>query len=543
MKNLILIVSAVVLSFNTMAQSVQETVSKVISAKAAKGQLYDCAIKDNTISLTYLIKQSKKGLNIETYNFDKSTLKFVDMKADLVPDGTFKNKSGSAKGNKLLRLYPDLNGKPKLKLGYISYSYVNRARIENFVVTEELKPKGETGEKMYYIHHRTEEADNNKIQLFKGDEEKRLLNIGDVLLVGHVKVDGKPLYTQLSSQVIRAKDLSTSYKNDFELPYSYITVVGDNLPNGDIAVLLRAITIKDFPKPKGSKGLMEKFKLAEDYHFRYLQINPKGEVVQNVKLSINPPESGYYISADIISSDDGKEVMILGTTQAFKVLGPPLGRMAAPRSVFETHNKFYTKKAEKLFAIKVKDNQQVYSKMYAASAILSKPVLVHGAKQPKDIYAYVGKWGEKSPKALEMKNIDGKTILTMKIGWLSNHILQLSETGEMEANYIIGMSKGKVLSGDMKFRTIGNNNYIFFYEQPAVKKDATREERQKASEQQMGYVFKLNVKEKGTGKVVNLTPNATLDPYDPYFREEGNSIITLGNGRKKEIVLSRVILN
>lgn len=521
------------------AQTVETTVSKVISSKAAKGSLYDYTDDGDQIKLTYLIKETKKALQIETYTFDKATLQFASIEESEVSKTSFKSKSGDSKGSRLLRVYPNLAGKPKIKLGYMRYTYYPRWTDEKFIATEELTPKGDAGEKMFYVHHRTEEADNNEIKLHGSKKHK--LNIGDVQLIG--LVDEAPNYTSYSSLVIAAKDLEVTSRTNFHFEYSYLPISAENLPNGDLGIVFRSFTIKDFPKPKHSQKLMAKFKLAPKYHLKYVQVNTEGEIVQDVNIDFEAPESGYTLAIDVVASDSDNEVMLMGSSRPLKLLGPPLGRMGGPKATYNNHKSCYTHKAERLFIARIKDNKQVYSKTYAIDQLLSHIVLAEGASAPKNITSYLGKYAQVQAAPTEAINNGGKTMIMLQIGSEGQHVVQLSPTGEIEANYIIALPKGRAVNRYMEAYVNSKGElHLFTYHQKSVKKDATSEQQQKAAEARTGLVFKIDPIAKTLNTPVNLTPEATLDFFDPFFFENQDTIVTLGNGRKKEIVLSRIRL-
>lgn len=537
---LLVLIGLIATFTKVQAQKVETSVSQVISSKAAKGELFEFDNSGSEIKLTYLLKESKKGLELETYSFDKSSLKFKGSNIEMKSKSDFKNNSGKVKGSQLLRVYPTPFGKPKLKLGYIEYSYVKRARIEHFIETKEIVPKGDAGEKMFYVHHRTKLADENKKEVLG---QKRLLNVGDVQLVGLIKDETKPLWTSFSSMIINAKDLSYRSVTNFDLEYSYLPIGAENLPNGDIALVLVSYTKQNFPKPEKSKKLMAKFKLAEKYHLKYVQINPSGKIVFQTKIDMEQPASGYTLAVDVIPSENNNDVMIMGSTKPLKILGPPLGHMASAKPMYENEKSIMAPKADRLFIAKIKDGKTIYSKNYEINKFISNPVAANGSSAPSDLAKYVGKWGQLKPIPLSFIEKDGKTMVLFKVGWDKEQIMQLNQSGEIEANYFINAPKGLVINinPEVLANSDGNLNY-FIYHQPAVKKDASTEDKNKAAAQRTCEVIRINPSNKNIAQPVNITPNGNLDLYNPFFFENPDVIITLGNGRKKEIILTRINL-
>lgn len=525
-------------SFLCTAQQVKTSVSQVISAKAAKGSLYNYNDEGDKIQLTYLLKESKKGLQVETYSFDKSSLKFLESKEETVAPTLFGKVGQETKGDKVLRVYPNLKGKAKIKLGYIQYTEYPRWTAQKFITTSEMDPKGDAGEKMYYVHHRTEEADANKVRVVG---KKRTLNVGDVQLIGVMK--SEPLFARFASLVISAKDLSTRAYENIEFDYSYMPICADNLPNGDIAVVFRSFTQKDFPKPNVSKSTQEKYSFAENYHLKYLQLNNDGEVVQNVNLDFHQPESGFTLHVDIVPTEDNQDVYIVATSKPLKLLANPLGRVGGPKPVYANEKNTYLGKCDQLFVGRVKDNKKVFAKTYTPDQFLHNLVLSEGAAAPKDVQAYMGKGGQKSAIPTSALSRNGKGFIAFKVANSSQHVMQLSETGDIEANYALSFPKNKIPQRDMEFYFgSGGEMYLFAYFQDAMKKDASEADWIAAAANRNALVVQLDPDGKKFSAPVNLTPGATLDLYDPFFFESKDSFVTLGNGRKKEIVLTRISL-
>lgn len=534
-KKIFTLLTVAAFTSTVFAQKVENSVSQIISSKAAKGSLYDYNDEGAQIQLTYLLKDSKKGKLVETYNFNKSTLAFEGSKEELVTDEKrFAQKTGSTRGSKLLRVYPNLLGKPKLKLGYIEYSYVNRARIEKFIVTDELTPKGDAGEKMFYVHHRTEEAKNNQAVVLG---QNRLLNIGDVQLIAAEKKE--PLFTHYTSMIISAEDLSYRSIEKIQLEYSYQSICGDNLPNGNVAVVLRSFTMNHFPKPNASKGVQAKYKLAKEYHLKYLEFDPSGKVVQNVNIPMEQPASGYTIVLDIVPGDDGS-VAVIGTTRPLKLLANALARMGGPAAVYDEEKNIYYPKVDHLFLAKMQDNQLVFAKTHPINAYLQNGIPAPGSEVPKDIKS-MKQVSHALPQNMQV--IGDKNLIVLKDGWFRQHIIQVNNQGEIEANYFFDPTKGNMLNASMEFYTNeSGKRYAFFYEQPKIKIDSPSEEWAKAAEKRTGSLYAIDPVTKTIGPKVDLTPEASLDVHDPFFFEDANTFVTLGQGRKKEIVLSRIKL-
>ncbi len=540
-KNVMLMALALATSFCLKAQKVETSVSQVISSKAAKGSLYDYTDENDKIKLTYLLKESKKSLDLETYTFDKATLKYEGSTEKEVDKTSLPvAKSGTTEGEQLLRIYPHIvSGKPMIQLGYMAYTIYPRYTLGKFVVREELVPKGDAGEKIFYVHHRTEEADNNQVRM-EGKDYK--VNVGDVQMIGNYKME--PFYSKYTSMVIRAKDLSYAYKSNFDLEHSMAPICATSLPNGDLGVVFRTYTIKDFPKPDYSKKVMAKFSLADKYYLKYVQISADGRLVKNVNIDMEQPESGYTMALEIVQNSEVDDILIMGTTRPLKILGPPLGRMGAPRPVYGTDKPICTHKADRFFVAKISGNELAYSKNVEVNALLSNIVAMEGTEAPKDLKSYIGKFSQHSLKPANFVSKDGKDLVIFsKANGTHNQVMQLSSEGDIEANYLLGFPKKRVMNRNMEVVKNGAGELRFIaYHQPAVKSDATSLQKGQAAAMRIAIMYGIDPSAKTVTASANLSPNGSLDLYNPYYIENENTIVTLGNGRKKEIILSRISL-
>lgn len=525
-----------------LGQTVEKTVSKVISSKAAKGSLYYYHMNEDAghLELTYLIKEKGKSIDIETYSFDKETLDFVESKVEKVDksDARFKRNEGP-KGDRILRIFPSpISGQIKLQTGYFQYSYVNRAVIKKFIKKDQVKPKGDDGEKLVYVHQRTEEADQNRVKLWS---ESHRLNVGDVQLFA-IQAE-EPSYTKFMSLVYDAKTLDRKYGQNINLPYSYMPICADNLPNGHIAIVLKPVVKKDFPKWEHSQKIVAKFKIAPNYKYRYLQLNTKGEVVYNMEFDMKEPESGWTLGMDIVPGEKDGEVMVVGTMKSLKLLGPPLAKIFGGRPMYpEVKNIGINVVPEHFFAVKIVKGKQVFSKDFPAEQIIGNVQIASGSstqkpESMKKYFRYVGLM------AHNFKTVNGKTLLFTQRSNTHTHIMQFDESGNYETNYLLSPDKKLALSAPTAMMTNSSGKpFLIFYQQP-TEKDPNSDKQQAALMQRTAYIMPLNVDDKTIGKMTSICPNASIDPYDGMIPENKDQFMTLANGRKKEIVLSRVLLN
>ncbi|MGB0429815.1 MAG: hypothetical protein ACPGLV_05025 [Bacteroidia bacterium] len=541
MKHILMAFFVGLLCNSILAQTVEKSVAKVISSKAAKGNLYHYELNDKSgqFELTYLLKTKKKTLEIETYYFDKSTLEFVESKAEEIDKNN--NRFSAQKrveGDKILRIFPHIaSGQVQIQIGHIEYDYVNRAVIRHFIKESQVKPKGDDGEKLVYVHHRTEEANKNTITMWN---ESYKLNVGDVQVFA-IQAE-EPSYTKFASLVFDAKTLAKKHFENIELPYSYIPVTADNLPNGDIAIVLKPVVKKDFPKWEKSQKIVAKFKLAPNYKYRYLQISPKGKLVQNVLFDVKEPESGWTMNMDIVPTSTDGEVLIAATMKPLKLLAPPLAKIFGARPIYPEQKDIGIGVIPEYFMVaKISNGKQVFSKTCAANELIQNVVLPEGlsAGKPESMKKY---FRYQAFFAQDAHSIKGKTLLIAQRVNYNSHIIQLDESGNIETNYILSPAKKLVLSDKTSLVKNANGEaFMLFYQQPN-EKDESSEKQLAALMNRQGFTLKVNVATKQLGKMINITPAANLDPYDGIYIENANSFITLGNGRKKEIVLSRISL-
>lgn len=543
-------ISTFILTFlfiwNIQGQQITNTTRQIISSKAAKGELMEYYINKETkqIELIYKTKETKKKMVLETYYFNQSDLSFIKSTEEEVIKEKVKWRRKKVKGGeeiKLLKVIPNImNGQIKLSKGYISYAYAGRALLSEFHEEMKVKPKGEDGDRLVYLHHRTEQAKLTGYGTAKGDIT---LGIGNVMLLAMENLE--PNYASITAMVYDAHTLDRKITNKIELGYSYMPIAVRDLPNGNMGVVLRSMSLKDIPKPEYSKKLMAKFQLAPNYHLKYIEINTKCEVVYNKEIAVPEPESGYYINASISPSEDAEHVTIMALVNPFKIKGPPLGRVLPQFGVAQNRN-IDLHKANKVWIIALHKGEVKYAREYSIPEILSNAV------NPKAEKAYLPKSDEKSaqkyfyhgsnviPVSILVK--DNKTLLYLIKGNNLTQVMQLNDKGDIEKNYFISCDKKRIIGQDMQYHISSKGEvFIFSYDQPAPK-DGSSTELAKAKENLKGYIMKIDLVNNSISSPIDLTPNANLDIYDGLFQESIDSWLSLGRGKKKEIVLSRILL-
>lgn len=525
-----------------MAQIIESTSKQVISSKANKGGLYHYEIdtKSNELRLTYLLKKKKDYSLTESYLFDLNELKFkssTEQEEDL-------EKLKPARGSSVLRVFPAVSGQIKLQLGYISYSHGVGATgtpytLQKFIKEKEVKPKGEDGDRMLYVMHQSFESDNERIE-FYGNEYN--LNIGDIQILGVANTE--PLYTKYEVMVYDAKNLNTKNRNAIDLPYSYKAICGRVLQNGNMAVVLKPFTLKDIPNPGASKGIIEKYKLAPNFNYRYIEINPKGEVIHNTEFTMKEPESGWTINMDIVSSADG--VIITGAMAPLKIKGPPLKKIFGPHSVIsEGPRSIVTPKATHYFVSKLVNGTEVYHRDYEWDDLISKMVSNEwsASKVPTSMKKYL-KYDWFAP--VGMIHSKGKDVIVFQKNNSHQHLLQLNaKTGELEANYLLSPEKKMVLSNASGPRELFNSSGELFFltYQQVEEKDENQEKQQKALGTLKVFITKIDLEKNELGTPIDISPEGNLNPEQGIFILDEDNFITLAFGRKKEIVLSKIKLN
>ena len=539
----LLVLPITILALCCTAQTISKNNAHIISSKANKGGLYhiDLNKEEGTLYLTYLLKKKKNMALTEVYQFDLETLEF---KSSSEQEEDLEKKYPAKKGgNKILRVLPATTGQIKLQLGHIVYSYNtgafgNTYVMQNFVKDKEVKPKGEDGDRISYVMHQSFESDE-QMASFHGDSYN--LNIGDLQVLGVVK--SEPLYTKYESMVYDASNLTAKNRVSIDLPYSYDPIVGKNLPNGNMALILKPITMKDVPKPKASKGIIDAYRLAPNTNYRYMEILPNGEVLHNFEFEMKEPESGWTIKADIVPCDDGG-VMVVGTLKPLKVLGPPLKRVAgaATISLAEDPVSIGQKDPDYFFATRLKEGKQIYHTTMPWSDIL-KNMVTHKASTgslPGSISKYI-KYDYLA--AGWVYSADGRDVIMFQRNGTNLHHVQLNGTsGTLEANYLIYPEKKRIISsapGPRHFLNQDGKPFVLLYEQ-VEEKDPNQSKQEQALATLKVFSVAVDPFKKELSEKVDISPGGNFNYHEGLWKIDDNTFISHAFGRKKEIVLTKI---
>ena len=529
------------------AQKMEHSTRKVISSKAAKGSLFEYYINEETqeIELVYKIKETKKKVVLETYYFKRSDLSFIRSKEDeIAKEKLVRRKRKIKEGEQisLLRVIPNVvTGQIKMAKGYLTYRYVGRGVFQTFHETKKVKPKGMDGDRMIYLHHRTQQP---RMAYWGGLGTGHIsMGVGNVMLLA---IENKtPLYGEVQAMVYDAHTLTRKYSKSIDLGYSFVPVAARDLPNGNMGVLFKSINEKDYPKGGYNKKSLEHYKVAPTFTLKYLELNTKCEVVHDTEIKVPEPESGYTLNLSMAVSEDAQTVTIMGLVNPMTVKGPPYHKIF-PLYVNQQPKPIDLNKPQKTWVIKLQQGQVKFINEFSPEKLLE------GAQQPagedelglnpdsKGVKKLLAPGANYRP--VSSKDINGKTLLYSLKGNNLIHVLILNESGQIDGNYFFNYGKKRIISADMNYHFNSNGElFLFYYEQPKPK-DGTPEEQNKAKSKWTGNVVKVDLTTNQLGPPLNLSPDASLDLYDWFFWENTDSVLTLGRGKKKEIVLSRINL-
>jgi len=534
-KNITLFAS-LILSISILAQERTHVTNHVISKKASKGYLYDYLIneEENRIELAYALKETPKKLLMETYVFKLDDLSFISSKEEEFEKEKVKYKrvKRSKDPIKLLKISSNIvSGKLKLHKGYLSYWSAGRAVLSKFI--EESTPDVYTskGDKFTYLNHRTETPD------VTGHTAIGHISVG----LGNVKIVGlekeKPYYSKYGFTIYDAHTVTEQLYKSFDLKYSYAPNSVDFLPNGDVGIIFRPIIAENLPKTKGAK---EKFNLDPDKNFVYVQLNTMGEVVANVKFKLDISKKGGLYNLGIAATDKKGEVVLFG-------VGKPdqYSSLLAlnPKALYPTNKDGGAidigVKADKLVVVKIANGKLQFAKQYPMDELVSKAVLTENTKAPSDAQKYV-KAGNLTLQDATIDN-SGNVLITMKCrNW--HQAMQLSPVGDVVTNFFDNSDLGTCVSNEFIKNGSGETFWIN-YDMPKLKSDATSDDYQNAFAQRSGIISKVNSSGKKLEGTISLAPEGVrLDSEEPFKLLNENEFLILGNGKKKEINLSKLVL-
>lgn len=538
------------------AQEVTATVSHELSKKASKAELYGYVIDEekDLIMMPYLLKDGKKSILLETYKFKLSDLSFISAQEEEVEKETspYKKKKKNSGYTRLLKVKPNImNGKINLERGYLSGGYAGRAYITAFNVEDKAQVRTPKGDKFIYLWHKTEETDltgkaagsddgGNSVMMHTSGTfgwGHTSIGKGNVSIVGMEKET--PYYSKYGFTTYDAETLNSVMYKSFDIGYSCIPISVKQLPNGNISIIFQPVNKAVIPRTKGAEA---KFKLDPENNFHYVELDPEGELIYDIKFKLGSAEQGGLNCINVIPTQNKGELILLGVSKSDEY-GTPVQTSPKYLTPFfsDGSNIRLSVKPDQLIAIKIKDGAIVYNKTYPIDAVLSEPKTIGETKAPTDGLKYIFKSGGINVfDAVTREN--GNTIITSICG-VYHHAITIDPSGKIVVNYISETQQDWVINNEFATNA-ANDLYWINYDMPAYKKDASTEDQVEAYEKRTGYISKFNDQTNQIDNTISLTPeDVSLDLIDGVKRIDDNKLLILGQGKKRAISLSKVELN
>jgi hypothetical protein len=275
----------------------------------------------------------------------------------------------------------------------------------------------------------------------------------------------------------------------------------------------------------------EKFKQDPDNNFKYIQINTKGEKIVDVnfKIPIVKAKGSYCIQ--IISTDKKDEIILLGMFNS-DMFGAAV--QVNPKWVQAQNNGdgIYLYKAKKAtgFVMKIEKNEIEFQKEFSLDELTKNQQLTAGTKGvdfPLQGFA---------PQNAVTDN-NGNILIC---GINKEHtIIQIDKTGNF-TTYLDASNQDLVIYNQFLQNSKGE---IFWLntDQPKVKGDGAPSDIEKAQGKRTGVISKINSEDKKIEKTTSLTQEGVyLDIAEPIKMISEDEILILGQGKKKEISLSKI---
>jgi hypothetical protein len=544
----LLLTACFLFTISTRAQVITSNVTHEISKNASKGELYDYYInKDkNQIELSYKLKETKKTLLLDTYLFDLGDLHFISSKEEEIDKEQTRKakvKWGQTEPTKLLKLNPNVfTGNLVLKRGYISYGYAGRAVISSFVAEDGgTNVQTQAGDKFIYLTHKTESQDlNGKVRVIDGGDVANVsaagtfglgymsIGEGNISIVGMEK--NKPYYSKYGYTIYDAKTRSEKLYKTIDLGYSYNPISVRYLSNGDVGIVFWPIQKDLLPK---TKGAAEKFNVDPDKNFKYVQINTEGEKVTDISFKLEMGPKGGKYSIDIVSTDKEGEIILLGLTRPDDF---GMGTAMSPKymaTTFKEAGGIGVHKAENVVVIKIVDNKVVFKKDSPIENIINNIQTTEGTKalKPESILA--------SYHTYNAVTDDNGNILINGIG-LQHEVIQIDKEGNITA-YTDQPDHDWAQMNELVINSSGGVYWINI-DIPEFDPKSI-DDTNKAVVQRTGVISKLDTKGGIIERTVSLTPKGiALDVTAPVKMINENELLILGQGKKKEISLSKIVL-
>lgn len=542
-KSILFLASILLIGFTSQAQELTNSVTKEISKSASKGELYDYFInkEENQIELAYKLKETPKKLVMETYYFKLDDLSFISSKEEEFEIEKVKYKKvkvdrkQKADPVKLLKVSAStINGKLKLHKGHLYYWTAGRAILSKFVEEYTKEVSTSQGDKFIYLSHNTEMNDVNDDLESVGLKHMAwghiTIGLGNLSIIGMEKT--KPYYSRYAFTIYDAHSLEEKLYKTFDLGYSFLPMSIKLLPNGDYGLLFKPLATTNVENFKIKDP--DKFKKDPENNFKYIQVNTKGEKVVDVNFKLPITNTKGNFNVQIIPTDTKGEVILLGMYNK-DMFGAAIQLNPKFIGIQNNGSKINIYKPAKAtgLIIKIANNKIEFKKEFDLDKLLSNVQSTKGTKIPD----------------YPLQDFEPSTVTTDKegnilIGGLTkiSQIFQIDKTGNI-TTYLDAPDQDWIVSTQF----IKNSNDEIYWvntDKPKYKSGASAEDQLKSKNQQLTVISKINSADKKLGESISLTIDGIfIDIDEPIKMITQDEMLILGHGKKKEISLSKIVLN
>ena len=196
-------------------------------------------------------------------------------------------------------------------------------------------------------------------------------------------------------------------------------------------------------------------------------------------------------------------------------------------------------KAEQCYVAKISNGKVQFEQELPIDALINNAAVDADTKAPKDAAKQIvnGFFLIKSATTDQ----HGNTLISTSCA--GNHqTIQLGKDGSVAANYFDATDQDWCVGSDLR-KSDSGNLYWVRYDMPKHSNDASEEDRAKAFNQRTAVISSIDTQGRKLGKSLPLVPEgATLDAQAAVTPIGQNELLVLGNGRKKEIILTRIAL-
>lgn len=525
--------------FNLSAQDIISSGEKKLSSKAAAGELVDYTVDEpnNKVTLTYLVKQKKKMLFLEQYEFDMN-LKYQNMTPIEIPIEKAERKlekyerEARIRENqdiRLLKAGANLKGQFVVHKGYLLYTVVRRGVITKFVEEETLRPKGEEGANMILVYYKTQmpEIDGAAIT---GTAKKISIGVGNIFVIATEKSD--PKYTKYASLIIDAKTLNIKQYKTFTFDYGYVPIAYNEFKDGTVGMIFQPLKEDDM-----TLGVKNTPMHPNPEQYKYVRIGLDGSLIENTDFKFEKTKLGISHALSINELEDGSvlisgvgNVEDKGNFYTLQLLNQLTKASDAPKTLVKPGTHYYS--------LKMKDGKIIYQNKMNINAIFDNIVVANGSETKLPKLDKAGKFIQSSNfRVLDATSIGDEIILQVSVSGY-HMLMHLDKEGNVAAMYTEGTGKQKPSSHD--FQLVDGKLYWLMY-QHDISTDP--EKLAEAESKQYLKMVQLDLNGRKMGELVQpFTGKSFIDNVTPFKEVEGedNTYIILGNDGGKTIFLKKV---